>query len=211
MNSAKIYRQFIMPTIVPIAVMVVTGILIVSIGQTLLGLADKNAASELERMELWVATLLALLVLGGCAFVATRPKGSLGKLDEEIAIGSRPMLAPPLPPVDMLARRGPVGTVRDITPGYTLYARNGALAKVREVLPTAREEYGHLRQGLIYAQGVFGANDEMWIPGEAVAAVYPETHSAFLAISGDEVEFLGWHRPPASFRRTPAREEQKLY
>jgi hypothetical protein len=79
------------------------------------------------------------------------------------------------------------------------------------VLPTAQEDYGHLRQGLIYAQGLHGANDELWIPGEAVAAVYPESHSAFLAIAGDEVEFLGWHRPPAGFRRTPRREEPKLY
>lgn len=211
MYNAKIYRDFILPAVVPIGVMVLTGILVVGIGEALLALVNPDASGELKRPELWVATALSLVVLGACAFVATRPKGSLGKLDEEIAIGSRPMLAPPLPPVDVLARRGELGTLKDIIPGYTLYARNGALATVREVLPTAREDYGHLRQGLIYAQGVFGANDEMWIPGEAVAAVYPETHSAFLAIGGDEIEFLGWHRPPASFRRTPAKEEQKLY
>jgi hypothetical protein len=211
MNNAKVYRELILPAVVPIAVMVVTGILVVGIGESLLHLVNESAGSELERPELWVATALSLVVLGICAFIATRPEGSLGKLDQEIAIGSRPMLAPPLPPVDVLARRGEQGTLKDITAGYTLYARNGALATVREVLPTAREDFGHLRQGLIYAQGVFGANDEMWIPGEAIAAVYPETHSAFLAIGGDEIEFLGWHRPPAAFRRTPAKEEQKLY
>jgi hypothetical protein len=211
MNPAKIYRELIMPAVVPIAVMVLTGILVVGIGEALLHLVDPNAGSELERPELWVATFLSLVVLGVCAFIATRPPGTLGKLDQPIAIGSRPMLAPPLPPVDVQARRGELGTLNDVTAGYTLYARNGALATVREVLPTAREDFGHLRQGLIYAQGVFGANDEMWIPGEAVAAVYPETRSAFLAIGGDEIEFLGWHRPPASFRRTPAKEESKLY
>lgn len=211
MNHAKIYRELILPTVVPIAVIILAGILIVGIGELLLGLVDANPSSELARPELWVATGLALVVLGACAFIATRPEGSLGKLDQEIAIGSRPMLAPPLPPVDVQARRGPVGTLRDLAPGYTLYARNGALAKIVEVLPTAQEQYGHLRQGLIYAQGLHGANDEMWIPGEAVAAIYPETHSAFLAIGGDEIEFLGWHRPPAAFRRTPGKEEQKLY
>jgi hypothetical protein len=211
MNTGKLYRELIMPTIVPIGIMIVTGLLIVLIGETLLGLADPDVSEELQRIELWVATGLALLVLGACAFIATRPPGTMGKLDEEIAIGSRPMLAPPLPPVDVLARTGPQGTLADIGPGYTLYARNGALAKVVEMLPTAQEEFGHLRRGLIYAQGVFGANDEMWIPGEAVASVYPETQSAFLAIAGDEIEFLGWHRPPSAFRRTPRKEAEHLY
>lgn len=211
MTNAKIYRQFIMPAVVPVGVLVVTGVLVVGIGELLLNIKNEGASSEFARVELWVATVLALIILLGCAFIATRPKGSLGKLDEPIAIGSRPMLAEPLPPVDVLARRGPVGTLADLELGYTLYARNGALAKVAEVLPTAQEEFGHLRRGLIYAQGVFGANDEMWIPGEAVSAVYPETRSAFLAIGGDEIEFLGWHRPPASFRRTPPKQEQHLY
>lgn len=211
MNSAKFRREIIVPLMVPILATVITGALVIGIGELLLNLKKEDAGNELERIELWTAVALALIVLFGCAFLASRPPGTLGPLDKELAIGSRPLLAPPLPPVDVLARRGPVGTVRDIQPGYTLYARNGALARVVEVLPQAQEEYGHLRQGLIYAQGVFGANDEMWIPGEAVSAVYPETHSAFLAIAGDEIEFLGWHRPPASFRRTPRREEQKLY
>ena len=210
MNPNKIYRELIMPTVVPIGVMVLTGILIVVIGETLLSLADPDVTEELERVELWVATALSLIVLAACAFVATRPEGSMGKLEEPIVIGKRPMLAP-LPPVDVLARSGPRGTLADITSGYTLYARNGALAKVVEVLPSAQESFGHLRRGLIYAQGVFGANDEMWIPGEAVASVYPETQSAFLAIGGDEIEYLGWHRPPQGFRRTPPREEQHLY
>ena len=211
MNHSKIYRELILPAVVPITVIILTAILIVGIGETLLAFVKPNPSSDLGRPELWFAVILALVVLGACAFIATRPQGSLGKLDQPVAIGSRPMLEPPLPPVDVQARRGPVGTLQDLAPGYTLYARNGALAKVVEVLPTAQEQYGHLRQGLIYAQGLYGANDEMWIPGEAVAAVYPETHSAFLAIGGDEIEFLGWHRPPAGFRRTPVKEEPKLY
>jgi hypothetical protein len=211
MNSAKFKREFVIPLVVPLLAIVVTGGLVVGIGELLLHLKVENPGNQFERVELWTAVAIALVIIFGCAFISTRPKGSLGPLDKEIAIGSRALLAPPLPPVDVLARRGPVGTVTDIQPGYTLYARNGALAKVVEVLPQAQEEYGHLRQGLIYAQGVFGANDEMWIPGEAVSAVYPETQSAFLAIAGDEIEFLGWHRPPSGFRRTPRREEPKLY
>ena len=210
MVNPKVYRELILPAIVPIGVCIVTGILIVGIGEILLSLFE-HGKPELERLELWVAVALSLAILGAAAFVATRPKGSLGPLDQELAIGKRPMLAEPLPPVDVLARRGPLGGLDDIEPGFLLYARNGALAKVVEVLPTAQEAYGHLRRGMIFAQGVHGANDELWIPGEAVSAVYPETQSAFLAIAGDEVEYLGWHRPPASFRRTTPREEQHLY
>jgi hypothetical protein len=51
----------------------------------------------------------------------------------------------------------------------------------------------------------------MWIPIEAVSAVYPETHSAFLAIAGDEIEAYGWDNPPASFNLRRRREENKLY
>lgn len=211
MTHATFYRRFVLPAVVPIGVMVLTGAIIVAVGELLLALSDDEATNELERLELWVAVAISLIVLGACAYLASRPQGTLGKLDAPIAIGSRPMLAPALPPVDVQARRGPLGTLADIGPGYTLYARNGALAKVIEVLPTAREDYGHLRQGLIYAQGLYGANDELWIPGEAVASVYPETRSGFLAIAGDEVEFLGWHRPPVGFMRTPRREEPKLY
>lgn len=209
--NAKVYRQWIMPTIVPIAVMVLTGVLVVVIGELLLALNDTSVESELQRVELWVATVLAIGVIALGAVLALRPKGSLGKLDEEIAIGSRPMLAEPLPPVDVQARRGPLGEATDIAPGFVLYARNGALAKVSEMLPNVQESYGHLRRGLIYATGVSGAADEMWIPVEAVSAVYPETRSAFLAIAGDEIEYLGWHQPPASFRRTKPKEEQHLY
>lgn len=209
--NAKIYRTWILPAVVPIGVIIVTGILVAGIGQLLLNMELENPGSEIERPELWGAVIVSIAVLAVCAFIATRPAGSLGRWDEELAIGSRPMLAPPLSPPDMLARSGPVGALADLRPGFTLYARNGALARVIEILPSARERYGHLRQGLIYAQGLAGANDELWIPGEAVSVVYPETATGFLAIAGDEIEFLGWHRPPETFRRTPPREEQKLY
>jgi hypothetical protein len=211
MINKKIYRELILPAVVPVGVIILTGILVVGVGESLLALADPDETSELRRLELWVAVAVALVVLFGCAFLATRPKGSLGRLDEELAIGSRPMLAPPLPPVDVMARQGSLGTLEDIRPDFRLFARNGELARVVEVMPQARESYGHLRRGLIYAQGMYGANDELWIPGEAVAAVYPETNSAFLAIAGDEIEYLGWHRPPVGFRRTAPRPEQHLY
>jgi hypothetical protein len=206
----KFIRQFVLPGVFPIAVIIATIALITIVGEILLHLVN-NADREFERPELWVATIGALVILGTCAFLATRPPGTLGKLDEPLAIGKRPMLADPPPPVDVLARRGPIGTLDDIQAGYALYARNGQLGIAREMLRDVSGEVGYLRKGFVYAQGVYGANDQMWIPLEAVSAVYPETRSAFLAIAGDEIEAYGWHNPPASFNLNRKIEDNKLY
>lgn len=208
--SNKFYRQIILPGIFPIGVVLLTIGLIVLVGETLLATANV-ADREIERRELWLGTAAALTILGIAAAVATRPAGSLGKLDEPLAIGKRPLLAPPLPPVDMLARRGAPGTIEDIAPGYTLFARNGQIGIVREVLRDVPAEVRQLRKGFLYAQGVHGANDQMWIPIEAVSGVYPETSSAFLAIAGDEIEAYGWQNPPISFDLNRTIEENKLY
>jgi hypothetical protein len=207
----KFYRNFVLPGIFPISIIFLTITLIVLVGETLLHVVDHNWKKEFERPELWVATIGALAILGIAAFLATRPAGSLGKFDEPLAIGSRPILADPLPPVDVLARRGPLGTIDDIQPGYALYARNGQLGIAREMLRDVPSEVGYLRKGFVYAQGVYGANDEMWIPLEAVSAVYTETRSAFIAIAGDEIEAYGWQNPPASFNLRREKETYTLY
>ncbi len=196
---AKLKRQFITPTLMPIAVAIVVAVMIITIGEMLLALYQ-SGRPELQRVELWVGTLLSLAILGVAAFLSTRPAGRLGPLDREVAIGKQEFFAPELPPVDVAARNGPLGTVDDITAGYMLYARNGALARVVGIIPGS-EEFGRRFRGFIYAQGVHGASDELWIPYEAVMAVYPETQSAFLAIKGDETEHFGWNRAPASMRR----------
>ena len=202
--AARLTRRLVMPAIIFIGVSIVVGLLIVVIGEILLGLHDPHATEELERPELWVALVASLAVLGGCAFLATRPRGSLGVLDRDVAIGHRPFFAPEPPPLDVNVRRGPTGTVADIKEGFTLYAQSGPLARVIGLLP-GEEEYGRRRRGLIYASGLYGANDELWIPVEAVLAVYPETGAVFLAAKGDETEHFGWNLPPESFRRTPRR------
>lgn len=206
----KFFRQFVLPGMFPITVVVLTIGGIVLVGETLLAVVS-DASSELRRPELWVATIAAIAILAVAGFVATRPAGSLGKLDEPLMIGKRPLLADPLPPVDVLARRGIPGSVDDIGSGFALYARNGQIGIARELLRDVPGEFSHLRRGFIYAQGVHGANDQMWIPLEAVSAVYPETGSAFLAIAGDEIEAYGWNNPPASFNLHREVEENKLY
>lgn len=206
----RFFRQFVLPGVFPLTIIAITIAMVTIIGEALLALVT-DASSELARPELWVATIAAILILAACSFLVTRPEGSLGKLDEPVMIGSRPMLAAPLPPVDLSARRGQVGTVDDIAAGYSLYARNGQIGVARELLRDVQGEASHLRKGFIYAQGVFGANDQMWIPIEAVSAVYPETHAAFLAIGGDEIEAYGWQKPPAVFNLYRQPEENKLY
>jgi hypothetical protein len=207
--SRHFERDIIRPLVVPIGITIVVGAIIIAIGETLLSL-NMPERPDAERLELYFAVGLALVILFGCGYLATRPPGELGPLDRELAIGSKPMFAPESPAVDLAARNGPLGTVSDIAPGYVLYARSGALAQVVDILKGV-EEYGRVRSGLIYAQGLHGASDELWIPVEAVSAVYPETRSAFLAIKGDETEAFGWDRPPSSFSRRPRPEPPKLH
>ena len=210
MSPAKVYRNWVLPGIVPVGVIVVTLAIIIVVGEILLSVYE-HGTPELERLDLYIATGGAILILGVSAFLATRPAGALGPLDQELAFGKRPMLAEPLPPVDVSARRGALGTIDDIERGYALYARNGQLAVAQDLLKGVPGEVSHLRKGFIYAQGVHGANDQIWIPIEAVSAVYPETRSAFLAIAGDEIEAYGWQKPPASFNLLRKDTEQRLY
>lgn len=197
-------RAILRPAVVFVFVAAVVGLIIVSIGNLLLRMHPEVILNEFTRPDLLSALALALLVLFGGAFLA-RPRAGEHRLDEPVAIGSTPMFAETAPPEtdEEAARRGAQGTWADIQPGFTLYARNGPLAKVEAILP-AEEEYGRTRRGLLYASGMFGANDEMWIPIEAVYAVYPDTGSAFLAAKGDEIEHFGWNLPPQSFRRGQA-------
>jgi hypothetical protein len=206
-------RAFLRPAFVFILVAAIVALLIVGIGQLLLALHPQmveheisglaSTVQEFVRPDLLTALGLSLVVLFGGALLS-RPRSKPTPLDEPVAIGERPFFAPVEPPPtdEEATRRGPQGTWADIQPGFTLYARNGALAKVVAILP-AEDEYGKSRRGILYASGLYGANDEMWIPLEAVYVVYPETGSAFLAAKGDEIEHFGWNLPPESFRRGP--------
>ncbi|MFM9107764.1 MAG: hypothetical protein ACKOWF_13810 [Chloroflexota bacterium] len=195
---------FVRPLAVFIGVLVVAAAIILFIGMTLLRLHPEdiihgNLRSEFLRADLVVAFGLSVLTLVVFALIA-RDRPSEGVLDEERVIGSTDFFEPAMSPLDENRLRGPVGTAADIKPGDTLYASNGALARVIGMLP-GEEEFGRKRRGLIYATGMHGANDEMWIPVEAVMGVYPETGTVILAAKGDEIEHFGWNKPPASFQR----------
>lgn len=180
------------------------------IGESLLALFQPGDTKDrLDRPELWGALALALVIIGGAGFLATRPKGTTGPLEDPVVIGNQPFFEDPLPPVSTLARTGELGTVADIGPGYTLYAQSGALAEVVGVLPGG-SDFGKRFAGFFYATGMHGASDELWIPFEAVMSVYPESKSAFLSIKGDETEHFGWNVPPESVRRGPARGVHEL-
>ena len=206
-------RAILRPAFVFVFVALVVAALIVGIGQLLLALHPEimehdasgfsATVQEFVRPDLLMALALSLVVLAAGAVMA-KPRSEPRTLDEPVAIGETPFFAPVAPPPtdESVTRRGRQGTWTDIQPGFTLYARNGALAQVIALLP-AEDEYGKSRRGILYASGMFGANDEMWIPMEAVYVVYPETESAFLAAKGDEIEHFGWNLPPQSFRRGP--------
>ncbi len=199
--------HFIRPTAVFVGALAVVAAIVVAIGTLLLNLhpdviIHRDLASEWIRADLAVALLVAVLVLAGCAVLA-RPKAHPDALDARRAIGKHDFNAASMAVIPASTRRGHPGTVSDIREGFTLYAQNGPLGTVLGVLP-GEEEYGRRRRGIIYATGLYGANEEMWIPVEAVMSVWPETGTAFLAAKGDEMEHFGWNRPPASFRRTPA-------
>lgn len=205
-----IKRHLIDPFIMPIVFFAILGAIIVTIGESLLALFTPGEdVDRIDRPELWLALGLAALILFGFTFLYTRPKGTLGPVDRDIAIGNRGIFERPEPVQAELLRQGPVGTVADIQPGYTLYAGNGALATVKGMLPGATD-FGKRFAGFIYAEGLKGAPDELWIPVEAVMSVYPETQSALLAIKGDETDYFGWDEPPESLRRRPARKTESL-
>ncbi|HYJ13326.1 MAG TPA: hypothetical protein VEW66_07025 [Thermomicrobiales bacterium] len=203
-------QRLIDPFVIPIVITIITVIGIVMIGEMLLGLFTAGDTKDrLDRPELWGAVGLAVVIIGGAGFLATRPTGTTGPLEKEVVIGSQPFFQPALPPVTQRARVGETGTVSDVGPGYTLYAQSGALAEVIGVLPGATD-FGKQFAGFFYAKGLSGASSELWIPFEAVLSVYPESQSAFLAIKGDETEHFGWNVPPESVRRGPVRGGHEL-
>lgn len=201
--------HFVRPAAVFIGAGLVVGAIVLVIGTLLLtlhpsGIEQGNLASEWLRADLVAAMVIALVALFGCAWLA-RPASHPDALDAHRTIGKTDFSTPPPPPLAVVPayRRGATGTVADIREGFTLYAQSGPLATVLGVLP-GEEEYGRRRRGIIYATGRYGANEEMWIPVEAVMSVWPETKAVFLAAKGDEMEHFGWNRPPESFRRSPA-------
>jgi hypothetical protein len=204
--SYSIGRNVIRPIIFPVLAFLLAAFCIITIGEILLNLfkADLN---EFKRKELWFGVLWGLLIIGVGALVAREPKGhDQGVLDHEVILGHKPMFTDAAEPIAPGSRSGVKGSVRDIAEGYTLYARSGKFARVIGMLPGG-SEVGRSFKGYIYAQGLRGASSELWIPVEAVLDVYPETHSAFLAIMGDETEAFGWNKAPLSFNRAQVVKE----
>lgn len=208
--GGNLKRQFIDPFVMPIVIIGVLALLVITVGEALLALFQPGDTKDrLDRPELWFALGLSTLVIFGLAFVASRPKGTLGPVDRDVAIGKRGIFEEQDQPIDASARLGPRGTVDDLEEGFTLYADSGALAIVRGLLPGS-VDFGKQFRGFIYAKGLSGVSDELWIPVEAVMSVYPESRTAFLAIKGDETEHFGWNIPPESMRRAPARKVSHL-
>ena len=80
-----------------------------------------DTKDRLDRPELWFALALGLAIIGVCGFIATRPQGTTGPLENDVVIGSRPFFEEPLPPVDVRARTGARG---NLEVGRAVHARN---------------------------------------------------------------------------------------
>ncbi len=195
----KFRQQYLDSLVLPVGTAIGIGIIITLVGRVLINVYEGGNPDRLDRPELWIATGILLVVIFLMGFLSRQPDGT-GFLGKEVAIGNSGMWDDTLPPVDPGARRGERGTTADISEGYTLYAASGTLAVVQGILPGGMD-YGKRYSGMIYATGVKSASRELWIPFEAVTAVYPETRAAFLAINGDEAEFLGWTSPPEGMTR----------
>ena len=192
-------QKYLDGVMVPLGLLALIIILIVSIGTVFINTYQGGEKDRIDRPELWIGIGILLGVIALMSVLSRLPEDS-GFLGKEVAIGDSGIWEGNLPPVDITATMGPVGTKADLAPGYTLYARSGALAHVNAIMPGG-VDYGRKFSGMLYAEGVKSASKEMWIPYEAVVAVYPESKAAFLAISGDETEALGWTNPPEGMTR----------
>jgi hypothetical protein len=204
---SRFLEKIIGPFVLPLGILAVIIGVLALIGELYLAIfIPGDTPDRLNRPELWVSIGILLGVIALIAFISSRPKGSLGALEKDVAIGSTPFWSDTLQPVQPSALRGQPGTVEDIHAGFTLYAQSGALARVLGVLPGGTD-YGKTFRGFLHAEGLGHAAKEMWIPVEAVSAVYPESQSAFLAVKGDETEAFGWTSPPENLTRGAAKHQ----
>ena len=195
----KFRQQYLDSVAVPVGFLVLIGIVITIIGNLFINAYQGGEKDRLDRPELWIGIGILVGVIALMSFLSRQPEDA-GFLGKDVAIGGVGMWDDALPPVDPRAKYGEIGSTADIAEGYTLYAASGALATVQGLLPGG-VDYGRRYSGMIYATGVKSAAKELWIPFEAVTAVYPETRAAFLAIKGDETEALGWTAPPEGMTR----------
>lgn len=197
----RIFEKYINPFVLPLGILVIILAVLAGVGEMYLALfVPGDTPDRLNRPELWTSIGILLGVIAIIAFVASRPKGSLGILEKEVMFGRKPLWSDELSPVDARALSGQPGTIGDLNAGYTLYAQSGAIGTVLGILPGGTD-YGKRFSGFMHVEGMGHTAKQMWIPFEAVTAVYPESQSAFLAIKGDEAESFGWTSPPETMTR----------
>ena len=201
----KFRQRLIDPFVMPVILIALIWFALMGLGKVYLAVFDSEKdVDRIDRPELWIGIGIMVGLIGLMGFLSSRPVGSVGPIEKDVVFGSRPFFEDALPPIEASVRTGALGTVSDIQEGYTLYASSGELATVRGTLPGG-SDYGKRFSGFLYAEGVRGVSDELWIPMEAVSAVYPATRSAFLAIKGDETEAFGWNTPPETVSRGPVK------
>lgn len=201
----KFRQKLIDPFVIPVVIIAIIWFLLMGLGKLYLQVFSPGQnVDRINRPELWIGVAIVIGVIAIMAFLSSRPAGSVGPLDKDVAIGSRPFFGAQMPRVDSLARSGEPGTVADVAPGYAVYASNGQMGHVIDMLPGGTD-YGKRFAGFMFVEGNRGVSDQLWIPIEAISSVYPESRSVFLAVKGDETEAFGWNTPPETMSRGPVK------
>lgn len=195
-QQANFGKLFLRPILLLIVVFAFTVGFVVGYGEWLLSVADTSIDRDsFARREIWVAIIPSAIIVIGAGLIAYSPAGRFGFLERRQIIGKEPIFAPLPPGRAELARSGDTGNVRQITEGYTLFARDVPVGYVVGLIPARRGEGGFL-----YATGFEGNARQVWVPVDAVREVYPETRSAFLGMRGNDPAAYGWTTMPESIK-----------
>lgn len=191
-NPVNFGKLFLVPIIMVAIVVVIVGAFIIGYGEALLHVHDASIAeTSFRRPEIWVAAVPSAIVVIGALVIAYSPAGWFGWLEKGMTVGRTPIFAPAGPNAAEQARQGTTGTVDQVAPGYTLFVGDDPLGQV----------IGQTPGNYLYATGFHGGPRQLWIPHDAIDAVYPDSRAAFVRSRGGAIP-ASWASMPANLRRS---------
>jgi len=195
-QQANFGKLFLRPIILLVIVFAFVVGFVIGYGEWLLTVTDSSIDKDsFARREVWVAIISSAAIVVVAGLIAYSPPGRFAFLERSQLIGKEPIFAPPSPGPAAIARSGSTGSVAQVAAGYTLFAKDTPLAYVIGTVPGRRGQGGYF-----YAAGFDGNARQIWIPVDAVADVYPDTRSAFLAMRGTDPAAYGWTTMPESVK-----------
>ena len=191
-NPVNFGKLFLRPIIMVAIVVVIVAVVIIGYGEALWRAHEHNASiaeSSFRRPEIWIAAVPSAVVVIGALIIAYSPAGWFGWLEKGMTIGRTPIFAPTNPNAAQEARHGATGTVDQVAAGYTLFVGDDPLGQV----------IGQAPGNYLYATGFQGGPRQLWIPHDAIDAVYPDSKAAFVRSRGGAIP-ASWATMPASLR-----------